>query len=427
MAWDAYYSFGGTEIINGPRFESYALNMGFLAFKPYRPFNTPELAELLGDAPYRTPFQDDVAPPWVDPDIPATYDFMGLYPLSITGMEDSTTTSQIVENTGDGGNPGRPRAATRQVVFSCLMAGLSDAAVEAGMSWLRIALKGNGCVGGDCCGSQLCYLSAQPIYDPDITDVSCLDDYLRYFYMGTTVTGPTVTAKNNLSDGSVVWQITWTVVFGNPFEYGAAEPIVVEFLNQNTIPNVAGGTYDDNGHIFTEVACPGPAYVPIFDPLCPDLVLPPPTPSVPLGCFTAPANWRRFDFAIPDSYIPGWTSVVPQINVVVGAVEVRNLRFRIFPTGINVDSEPCAYISDFLISYIPQNSTLNIDGVNQSVDVVTTGQSRRADSLVYDSAGFPLIWPELSCGTGYLVVVDALQVQTPNLPFINFALVPKAR
>jgi len=164
MAWDGWYEFGGTEIINVDRTEAYAkhANMGW--FKPVH--ENGSLAALLGEPEYASPLQDDA--PWTDPDAPESYRFYGAYPLEITGVEDSTWTAPVTESTGDGGVVGRARRATRTMVFSLALLGADECAVDYGFRWLKNAMVAGPCGDDtqDCnTGSNLCFLACPPALD----------------------------------------------------------------------------------------------------------------------------------------------------------------------------------------------------------------------------------------------------------------------
>lgn len=423
MAYLGWFSFGGTEVINGPRFEAYAKNLGIPGFRPY--FKFPELATALGEFPYRSPFQD-VDVPWADPDNPDLYDFIGFYPTDVSGLESSSRTSTVVENTSDGGVPGRLRHATKQIVFTGILVASSDRGADAGFDWLKSALLTGAlgsCIGGGCSGTQLCYLYGEPeLSDADNTD--CIDDYFRFLQRVQVNTGPTITSRSVLSDGSTIWGVTFTAVAGIPWEFGSVVPIVGGFPQGDYI-NYAGGNTVRVGYLSHEVQCPSPTWTPVFDPLCPQLVPPPTTPPVTIGCVTTPTNWLRYSFDIPDSFIRTWTDMVPLIEITSGSTTVRNVRFRIFPEGINPDIDYCGFCAEFTVSYMPLNSVMTLDGRDQTVTVYTAGQSRRADSLLFGTNGNPPDWPSLSCGSGYTVTVDTLQTATP--PDIRFSLVPRSR
>ena len=80
MAWPAYYSLDGSEIINGPRTEAYARACWCLLV-PAATSRTTTSPRCSVDGPYRSPLQDDA--PWADVDHPESHDFSGVYPLDI--------------------------------------------------------------------------------------------------------------------------------------------------------------------------------------------------------------------------------------------------------------------------------------------------------------------------------------------------------
>jgi hypothetical protein len=440
MAWNGWMQFGGTEVINVSRTETYCLNDGVSWFSPV--YRANDLAAVLGDKPYRSPLQDDA--PWNDPDDPDTYGFYGVYPLDVTGLDDSTRSSTIVESVLDGGSPGRIRHTTRQVVFSALLLGDSDASVDAGLRWLRNVLLGAPCTQDGCTGTTMCYFGFEPVYDPS---GNCIYPYRTLLNVQVN-TGPTVTAKHNSSNGGSIWTVTWTAVAGNPFEFGQEvvigtnlfSPLDADHRPQGgtvTPPSTPGGVpgysetskntkTNSGGHTVAESKCPNVAYSPLFDPAYPTLVPPPLPPNVPLNGFAPPSNWRRYSLSIPAEDIPLWSDVAPYIAIRGVRSAVHNLRVRFWqdPVGlVDPDNSPCGYCGDFLVTYVPQGGELVIDGTAQTIRYNTPGQSVPAEHLVSDSHGQPFTWPLLSCGTGYLVTFDSLQTQ--RMPYIDLSLYPR--
>ena len=110
---------------------------------------------------YTTPTLDK--PEWYDPDDPDTWEFAGLYPLKIVGLDDDTRSATVVESAHDGGSVLLPRRATREINVTGLLVAKTGASLEAGMRWLRKTLDGSGC-GQDpgCTGDSLCFFSACP-------------------------------------------------------------------------------------------------------------------------------------------------------------------------------------------------------------------------------------------------------------------------
>jgi hypothetical protein len=523
MGWMGYFEYAGNEIINGPRVEAYARHLSW--FKKY--FKNPVLAPMLGHRPYQSPLVDDA--PWTDPDDEASYDFLGVYPLSVDGLENSSRSSVVTESLGDGGTPGRVRHGTKQPVFNVALIANSEAGAEYGMKWLRRATLGAGCgpnATDDCFGAALCYLSSEPqadlqsvprgstaavlsggnadtdadivvsggdafsdagtaitrpwsdpeawdggeswttfstdTFDPDhlgdttmsggdassvpgllsrttslfnVTTyagddpVNCLPPYLRSLRQVVFNTGPTLTAKHSLRGGEA-WIVTFTGVAGNPAELGPELEVVTGFLDPNVANPWAGGLTPEGGIIdldgfmlSDESPCDPITPTPIYDPLHPAIILPPGAPSVPLGFFTPPVNWRRRQFTIPKQYVPAWGEVVPKIAVHARDDDVRSLRLRFYADPYligDISDDPCAFCGDIILSYIPQGATMTLDGAEETVTVLSDGVVRRADSLVFSSDGTPFTWPRLTCGFGYVVTVDLAEQDPP--PVIDLSL-----
>jgi hypothetical protein len=501
VTWSGYFEFDGNEVINVARTEAYAKHRPW--FKAV--YRNEALRPMLGHRPYASPLQDDA--PWTDPDNADSYDFLGLYPLDVSGIEDSSRTSNVVESLLDGGVPGGIRHATKAVVFNGVLLATSEAGADYGRRWLSRVLLGAGCgPGADCFGSTLCYLSSAPEIDlqtvprgstqaaiqggtagltgplvvsggtatieagpadPDqlgdpIMDggtatttggilnrtkslftvqtytgedpVDCLTDYIRSLRNVSFNNGPKITAKRALSDGSQAWAVTFTAVAGIPFEFTAERDVVRGFLDPLVpVPwadgvTPEGGMIDLDGYLAPDDSdCNPPVPGPLFDPEHPAIILPPGAPSVPLGHFTPPVNWRRRQFTIPRQYIGLWGEMVPRIQVHAREADARNLRIRFYADPFqlgDISDDPCAYCGDFIISYVPQGSTMVLDGTEETVHVEMTGGLRqRADSLVFATDGTPFEWPRLTCGFGYIVTVDLPEQAVP--PVVDLSLIER--
>jgi hypothetical protein len=436
MAWSGFFSYGGTEIINASRVEAYAKHFAVSWFRPV--YREPGLSWLLGDSTYTTPLQDDA--PWTDPDNLDSYDFYGVYPLEVTGIEDSTVEATISESVIDGGYVGRARRKTRPVVFSAVLIGASECAVEYGFSWLRKALTGGPCFNqsyGSCGGVDLCYLACPPLISEEGDDdaVTCYARVGRSLHQVSTTVGVSVTKKLDMIDGGCVWTVSWTMTAANPAEFGVLHPLVVGFLDPEVdIPYVGGvippgGAFDEDGNVQTDPVCAVEVFTPVYDPTCTLLAPPPPVPTVVPTCFSFPVNYRRRSFSVPREQIPLWTDVTPVIAVTTKQEEARSIRIRfyadMFDTG-DPSNDPCNFCGDVVFSYIPPSSTLVLDCADRQVYLDSPGMGRRrADTLVSDSEGNPFEWPEFSCGFGYVVTVDMPQQQLA-LPVIDLSLVPRA-
>jgi hypothetical protein len=266
----------------------------------------------------------------------------------------------------------------------------------------------------------------QSFFDP----TPCLDPLMRSFRDVTVTSGPLVTSKMKLSDGSHAWAVTFTATASNPYEFGREVAVIEGFLDPAVdVPWAEGivpGSYDALGTVYDEVPCYDAVPGPVYDPLCPALIPPPAPADVPLGCYTAPANWHRRQITIPKENIPLWGDVLPIIRVHARDAEVRALRLRFYTdvdeTGDpNVD--PCSFCGDIVLSYIPRGGTLVFDAASEAIYVETPNASRRADSLVFSTEGKPFDWPALTCGFGYIVTFDTTQTQAP--PIIDLSLISR--
>lgn len=167
MAWSGYFALGQDEtlieIINVARTEAYATQAGLQWFRPV--YNSDLLPAAVGDQIYHSPALDNA--PWYDVDNGASAEFFGFYPLNVTGIEDSTRDSQVVESTQDGGIPGRLRYGTKTAVFAGILIASSERGAEYGFRWLNRATEMRGCVetSPNYAGYTLHYLATDPDQD----------------------------------------------------------------------------------------------------------------------------------------------------------------------------------------------------------------------------------------------------------------------
>lgn len=490
MGWSGYFALDDVEIINASRTETLAADQPW--FRAV--YKNAALRYLLNET-----FSDVTDAPWYDPDVPQSADFFGAYPLGVSGIEDSTATSTVVESTLDGGNVGRLRHATRSVVFSLALIGASEAAVEYGIRWLKRALI-NPCGPSTpgCTGAILTYLSSPPTFstsppepvvvdaildggtasesvdfpvlsggDADFTgdhgfdggdafgtgttlspplpepfeepplppfdEIGSLAEYLRHLYRFQINSGPAVTAKKEIAAcNAVVWTVTMTGVAGDPAEYGPPVPLVLGFGDPDVADPIVpgtGGTYNDVGFSQVEVPCAQPIYDPIYDPACPAVVVPPPPPDIALGCFEVPTTWWRRTITINEDQIPYWGEMVPVITLRLaeeeGGVDAVRLRFYRDRDNSGTIPDQCDFVTDMVVTYLPPDGNLVIDGVNQAVYLLdtNTGIRRRADSLVVTTEGKPFDWEGLACGYGYILTVDTLTGEAA--PILDLSLVAK--
>jgi hypothetical protein len=294
MSWDGYFTLDRQEFINVARTEAYAAGQPW--FRAV--FNNADLPLMLGDVPYTTPLLDNA--PWTDPDVPESYDFFGLYPLGVTGIEDSSRGSTVVEYTTEGGSPGSVRHGTKSIVFNALLLGASEKAVAYGRTWLNRVLLGDRCnnplLDHDH-GTTLEFVSSDPRMsgDPNESPEGTLAPLMRAIRRVSINQGPTVMSQRVVeSCGGAVWNVQFTAVAGTPWLFGPERPLLSGYLDPLTAdpwaPGVVGGTVETTATPYVEVPCGDDTWEPIYDPMCAALITPPAPPSVPLGCLDLPAE-----------------------------------------------------------------------------------------------------------------------------------------
>src|SRR4051812_13292604 len=436
--WPGYLALDGVEIINTARTETYAASAGW--FKPA--WGSKALRPMLGDLPYVSPVIDNA--PWYDANRAASSGFWGVYPIDVQGIDDFTGTTNSNEYLSDGGSPGRLRRSSKTVVVDALLVGADNAAVTYGMRWLTRALQGSVCgnllADSTSLGTTLQSLASRPVLpsslqandaggsgpDPSFTTLT------RVLYNTKVSNGPVVARKHTMSGCTgEAWVVQFTLYVGNPVEFALPTPILIGYrdpaVSAPFAPGIVGGTADTTSTTFTDVVCGDDIWTPLFDPLCSALITPPPPPSVPLGCYTPPASWDRLVVRLPAVTVPLWNSVVPVLTLVT-TTEVRNIRFRFYPDPdgtFDPSDDPCAFVSDWVVSYLPAGARMVIDSVPQTVNVPPSlGDTRRADSLVFRHDSRPIEWPDLSCGFGYTMTMDKPTDQT--WPVVDLSFVSKA-
>lgn len=149
---------------------------------------------------------------------------------------------------------------------------------------------------------------------------------------------------------------------------------------------------------------------PLADPDCPPAPIAPLPPQIDDECIDEVGTWRRYWAIIPREEVRQWLTIVPTLYLTTGGVPARQVRIRVYanPDQLPPDQYvPTEYEAEQIISYMPANTTLTIDGVSQRVWASVGGADPiAADKLLYGTGGAPATWPLLRCGTAYLLAFD---------------------
>lgn len=391
--YDGYLSFAGAEIINAARTSAYLKK---LAIRLEVKCDADGLNTALGHAAYSTPAADGA--PWYKSTRAATGDFYGLMPGRIQGGEDSTRQVQLTELTGDGAVMTTSRYASRETRFVATAFAASEEAMEAGLAWLRDKLAADSCgtsVGLGCKGHQAMRFTSKPVTNAQ------MQEYQRTFYKTEITEGPKVTERLGFKSVTA-WTVEFTMTSGRPWAFTLAKAITTLDLPSGaswTDPagedcSVADEAYDD----FID----DPYFTAIAKPPRPATILPPNLLAID--------SWRRRTVALPADVTSRWGRIVPTLRIQTGAEDAQQIRIRFYR---GTTQSGCGYDGEFLISYLPANSVMLIDGVRQEVSVTkANGAVVPGGHLLYGSAGRPFMWPSMGCQQGYTMTADMMPGQT---------------
>lgn len=419
MATDEWLAYGGVEMVNLARTTALAVSLGIDTL-----WLDPDAVDWIAQARDGEDYDLITDAPWFDAGVPASAEFAGIVPLSISGLDDSTKETTTTEYITSGGASGKPRNKTLALPCNVAVIATTERGADFGKRWLDRVLSGK----GDrtfCSGSDLRYYQ----YEPSEGMATPPEVHRRNV---TLSRGTTVTRKIT-NYCSSTWFVTFTLVANDPFEYGDAQP---QFIN---LGNVVGGATEAPGGptlvtkgqlSMVEESCPVYDYSPIYDPLYPALVAPPTAPDF------YPDGW---DFGEGDTFDRYWVRIpavepsalgfVPVLTLRATGGDARMVRVLIHPG----DADPYDTCADVLwtayVTYVMSGVDFTIDA-EQQASYVWDGVSaavRRADSLVYGEGAAPIGWDSFNDPSGLIVSVD---LRTPGFVAGTLAaklsLVPKS-
>lgn len=409
------------EIWNTARLQAYLTNVG-------SPFDTgPEICscdsltpEVLGHSgPYTTPVADPA--PWYDPDAPHSGQFLGFMPLSVDGVDDNPRVRSVTNAVGGGGVFGPVRDLPRTITVTGVLIGSTCCGADYGLKYLSQVLAA--CSGDACDGDCVRMYTCCP--DPGMTPDQFNSAYRRTFRRTSLVSGPTVTRRRSTGDcassqcaaGAELIEIEFVLVAANPWAWTEATP----FLNVN-FPVAGEGDCVDWCLSVSGVTCGDSGGGPCAFQDCTDseacqdpliTVVQPPRPTLPQTSFCVPlvADTECYELDLTDR--PRWSEDVPTIIVSSGSQELRNVQIRFYEKpdpAVACDASDnlfaCEPVNNFVITYMPANSTLTIDGqIGRSI--IDCGPGCQTASTVYgDDEGGPVIIEPMSCSL-YCVCISA--------------------
>lgn len=403
MYFLGWMSLGGSEIWNIERTTTY-LRANAPSLEVMSCDECGTLAAALGDEPYKNNPVDDDAP-WISPDEPDLADFYGFYPMTMSGLYDSTLTVSVTELVGDGGFISLPRKTSKEIRVTGVVLARTRIALTKGRAWL-IDLLGQSTrcgSGAGCNGATMCFFADCP------SDFAQGSYYLRSVRDVAIIQGPQITqVYGQLPSGVWMDQIEFSLVAATPHIYGPEAHLATTY---GTIGSTVGPVILDESAPFL-ADCPYVPVVPIYDPTLPPLVAPPRPPSV-LSSFGPPSGYSSgYSLFIPKSLVPEALENVLTIKLTTEADAVRYVRMRLYvtPMGFNQkvqDLDPCSFCGEIVVTYIPPRSVFRIDGMNQTLTLEDeAGNVYPASHLAYSGRGTPSVWATLTCGVDYWLSVE---------------------
>lgn len=393
--YEKYLAFGGVEIINGARVAAY-----LKAFAPKLDItcDAEGLHTALGHGAYVSPAADGA--PWYQDQRPATGRFYGLFPEKMTGAEDSTREVPVTELAGDGAVHTKSRYAAREIRFVATAFAADEEAMDEGLAWLRDVLAADGCgTGGGgigCTGHVARLFTAHPSTTAEALSMQ------RSFYKAETTEAPRVMQRLNMKS-AVAWRVEFTLTAGRPWAFTAETAVA-------TLDLPSGASYTDpvgeNCSLEYDAYndfIDDPYFTAIAKPPRPPVILPPNILDI--------SSWRRRTLGLPVSATRRWGRVVPVVRVMTAGAAAQFVRLR-FYRGSTVLSG-CGYDGEFIVSYLPANAVLKIDGIRQEISVtLADGRVVPGGHLLYGSDGRPFMWPSMGCQQDYTMTADVMPGQT---------------
>lgn len=199
-------------------------------------------------------------------------------------------------------------------------------------------------------------------------------------------------------------------------------------------PDTAYAQYDWTGTANASVSTLTPltpvGVDPLADPDIPAVPAPPVPPDIPNEGIIAVATWRRYWASIPADQISTFLPEVPTLTLNSGAVAERQVRIRVYenPNGLTPNSfDSSSWLAEQIVSYMPPNTQMLIDGVEERVWAsINGGPTTAADHLLYGTGGVPASWPILNCGIGYLISFDTPLDSPSNNLTVDVSLTRRA-
>lgn len=353
---------------------------------------------------YADPITDNVC--WYDPLVPESAEFLGVIVLGITGMRNSTFSREVLDGFLSGSILQRPRLRGKSFGFDVLLLATSCEGMNYGEEWLRSVLEDTGCQSATQC--QSCGGREMAIRVHCAED-AVADDGLHVWHSVGLTDGMTAVDRQSRARGSccTLRQFTFTMQSESPYSF-STPGVDLCTVEADPLGFVRCFNWSTDCFDCEEDCCDKCG----FDALC-TCYRPEPIETVMLGddCFCTPL--AKIVGSCCASGLPHGYDTAFKIDVFSGTdwsndhykqYGMRNLTIKLYdnPMGLACITDDDSYdewcrmaapCAELKIAYVPENSTLTIDGRTEKITLSCNGKCIPYGHVVTASDGtvFPLI------------------------------------
>jgi hypothetical protein len=280
--------------------------------------------------------------------------------------------------------------------------------MDQGLAWLREVLAADGCSDADqgCLGHVTRMFIARPKSKIEAYN------FIREFYDTEIADGPTVKKKLPARRG-VIWEVEFLITAGKPWAFTALGEVGTLFMD------TAANFQDPAGENCGTILDPYESYV--DDPYFTGISKPPKPPTILPPNLLSISSWRRKTLAIPAATTQRSGRTVPRLRIVTGPQDAQFLRLRFYRAEHGLSG--CDFDGEFLISYIPANAVMTLDGLRRKASVTQPGGRQvPAGHLLFGSGGRPFLWPSMGCQHAYTMTADLMPGQPGVSVFLDTAV-----
>jgi hypothetical protein len=352
---------------------------------------------------YVDPATDNVC--WYDENVPESLDFLGVIVLGITGLRSSTFSREVADGFIEGSVLQRGRLRGKSLGFDVILLATSCEGMAYGEEWLRSLLEEGGCNSsscGSCGGKELTVRISCPA--PGSTDSGLHTWQSVGLVDGFTPSDPDYRSRASCC---TIKRGTFTMQSESPYSFSPSGVLICEATAD---PEGYVRNYDWMNDCTTcqEDCCDKCG----FDALCTCYT---PEPIVPLAledtCFCTPLAKIVHSCCTAD--LPGGYDTAFKIDIYSGTdwsndsykrIGMRNLTIKLYDNPLSLpcitDDEsyqdwcnrtaPC---TELQVAYVPEDSTLTIDGRTNRIMLRCNGRCIPYDHVVTNVSGsvFPLV------------------------------------